>query len=133
MDRLHEQAWVQSVVVRARQPRLEALAAGRSAKQRDKFLEALLRPDTFRAECLHPVDGHADEVLSRLSGLGWNAVSSGAYIMAPADALDGEWCAWDDCVHMIGSGYSVLLSIAPGRLGYLELEDRAPSRYIVRS
>ena len=134
MERLHEKAWLASAaVVREARPRLEALVDGRKPKQRDHFLHTLLREDAFKADCLHPVDGHADQVLARLSALGWNATSSGAYVMAPADDMDGEWCTWDDCTEYIGSGYTVFLSFDPGRLGYLELEEgRTVDRYIVR-
>lgn len=118
----HEASWIATAVIPEKRARLEALLAGATRpKRREKFLNALLRPDSFDSAVLQEVERPEERLPLDLSAAGLDVHTHDAYVIG-GGRTDGESVRWPDWSPLIYSGFSFIVSFEPGHLGYLELE-----------
>ena len=118
----HEQAFVHSFILRAKQSRyLQKLA---SSKHRREFLSCLhhnLDFDPKFAVQVPPTEQSAELVYAKLRDLG---ALEHCHVIATGTDLDGRQLHLREALgNVVGMGDGVVLSCIPGKLAYYESED----------
>ena len=127
---VHEQAFVQSFVQRARRERVLLCLA--NTKKRSKFVHEFAHHGThiLAPECLRsikPSQQNPDSICAILRGLG----APGTCHVISESSFDGEEMELLAALkEVVGYGMGTVISCLPGQLGYFEGEVR--ERYILQ-
>ncbi|MGB6384013.1 MAG: hypothetical protein WBE45_14575 [Terriglobales bacterium] len=128
---LHEQAFVESFVQRARRERVRLAFA--NPKKRRKFINEFALHGTYilAPECLRsikPNQQHQDSIYAILRSLG---APDSCYLISEDNNLDGKEMELSAALkQIVGYGMGTVISCLPGQLGYFEGELR--ERYILQ-